>query len=107
MHLLAGGATQVSVAEKLGVSLRSVARWAKAMREREQAWRGKSIGRPALLDAEKRGRIREMLQRGAAAHGFPSEPWTQQRIVELIRREFDVEFRKEKVWGLVKLLGLM
>ncbi len=107
MHLLAQGATQSNVAVILGVSPRSVSRWAKAMREREQAWRCKPLGRPAQLDAEKKGRIREMLQRGATAHGFSSEPWTQQRIVELIQREFGLEFRKEKVWGLVKLLGLM
>jgi transposase len=107
MQLLAQGATQASVACRLGVSPRSVSRWAKSMREREQAWRSKPLGRPALLDAEKKGRIREMLQRGATAYGFSSEPWTQQRIVELIQREFGLEFRKEKVWGLVKMLGLM
>lgn len=107
MQLLTQGVAQADVARQLRVSQKTVSRWAKAACEGEQAWRCKRIGRPPLLDAEKMARIRTMLQVAATAHGFPSPAWTQQRIVELIRREFNVDYRKERVWSLVRTLGLM
>jgi transposase len=92
--LLEAGKSPTEVAEFLGVGRNTVYRWRR--RYRQEGQRGiaaRSIpGRPPRLRAEQRDILGRCLEQGARAHGFTTDHWTQQRVVTLIRRLFDISF---------------
>jgi transposase len=92
--LLNAGKSPSEVAEFLGVGRNTVYRWRR--RYRQEGQRGivaRSIsGRPPRLSAEQRDILAQCLEQGARAHGFATNHWTQQRVVTLIRRLFDISF---------------
>lgn len=46
-----------------------------------------------------------MLLAGATAHGFATELWTLKRVVELIRRRFDVQYDPSQVSRILHAMG--
>ena len=60
----------------------------------------------ARLSEDERAKLRELLARGAPAHGFRGEVWTCARVAEVIRKEFGVSYHPTHVGRLLRALGL-
>lgn len=98
------GWSQKDVAAFLGVSEVSVNSWVRAYRRGgAEALRGTPHAgrRPRLGDADLR-RLRELLLRGATAHGWANDLWTRGRVREVIRRHFGVEYNPGYVAQLLR-----
>ena len=98
------GWTQKDVAAVLGVSEVSVSSWMRAYRQGgAEALRGTPHpGRQPLLGAADLRRLRELLLRGATAHGWANDLWTRGRVREVIRRHFGAEYNPGYVAELLR-----
>ena len=105
--MLEEGLRPSQVADRLGVSARSVLRWQRAYRAEGSAGLAAAPvpGRPRKLDPEHFPRLWEILLEGALAHGFPNDLWTLERIARVIRREFGVRYHPSHVWKLLRASG--
>src|SRR5215218_7777957 len=63
-------------------------------------------GAKARHSEDERAKLRELLARGAPAHGFRGEVCTCARVAEVIRKEFGVSYHPAHVSRLVRALGL-
>jgi transposase len=83
-----------AIAEALGVSHSAVSQWlARARSEGETSLHArKPPGRPSRLTPEQHARVPELLARGAEAWGFRGDRWTRERVGEVLRREFGVNY---------------
>jgi transposase len=91
-ELFQQGWPQRQIAQALGVSEGAVSQW---LTEARHAGTTALHSRPhpgpqPRLSPEQQARVRALLRQGAVALGFHGERWTQQRVRELIRREFGV-----------------
>jgi transposase len=60
---------------------------------------------PKLTAAQKRDLL-ERLKKGPRASGFSTDLWTLQRVAEVIRKEYGVEYTLSGVWRVLRALGL-
>jgi transposase len=102
--MLEEGLTPSKVADRLGVSVRSVRRWREAREEGgDGALSAKPVpGRPKKLGETECERLWSILLDGALAYGFPNELWTLRRIAGVIRREFAVHYHPSHVWKILR-----
>jgi putative transposase len=95
------------VAERLGVDRRSVRRWKRAYRG--QGRRGlrarPAPGRPSKLTARQRRQLARLVVAGPEAAGYRTSLWTCRRIVDLIRRHFNVVYHRDHVGRLLRACG--
>ena len=105
--LEAGEMTQVEIARHLGVTEAAVSKWKKQLVEDgPQALQAqKATGRPPKLDDVAKAELVKKLEEGAKAAGFPTEQWTQARVKQLIKREFDVVYHQNYISRLLDDLG--
>ena len=66
---------------------------------------GASPGRPPKLRPAQRRRLLKLLLKGPLAHGYRANLWTTARIVEVIEREFGVNYHRDHVGRLMHSLG--
>ena len=105
--LKAGKLSKAEIARELGVTRGSVTAWAKAIeaggirRLRQQ----KSTGRKSKLSAEQEKKLKRLLDRGALAAGFATDRWTQVRVSELIKKEFDIRYHPNSLRRVLDRLG--
>jgi putative transposase len=104
--LKAGRLSQAAIARQLGVSRTAVTKWKKQLTE--SGLRGlkarRPRGRSRKLSANQCQRLVSMLKRGARAHGFATDRWTQRRMQQVIAREFGVTYHPKYVGRLMKAL---
>jgi len=99
---VAAGPARSTVAEVMGVQLKTVARWVRLSRQpggldaRPQP--GPATG---LTDADLR-RLEALLAEGAKARGWHNQLWTAARVTRLIEREFGVRYHPEHVRKVLK-----
>lgn len=107
VSLLQDGYTLAAVARKVRVDIRSVVRWKQAFRTAgTQGLQGRSVpGRPSRLSEEGRARLTQILLAGAQTAGYPTDLWTCQRVMEVIRREFAVQYHVCHVSRILHALG--
>lgn len=108
-RLLYRGIRQAEVARRLKVSRESVRRWAdqiakhgstKALKKAGRA------GRKARLGTAELTKLEAILKAGPEKRGFPNGLWTLDRIGQVIREEFEVEYHCGHVWWILhKKLG--
>lgn len=105
--LEAGEMLQAEIARDLGVTEAAVSKWKKQLvEEGPQALRArKATGRPPKLDDVAKAKLVKKLEEGAMAAGFPTEQWTQARVKQLIKREFDVVYHQNYISRLLDDLG--
>jgi len=108
LELKERGWKQTEIADALGITEGAVSQWMKRAREEgvEGLRHKPPPGATARLSEQERARLRELLARGAEAHGFRGEAWTCERVAEVIRREFEVSYHPAHVSRLVRALGL-
>jgi transposase len=99
---LAAGATPSEVARDYGVSRQAVHEWRKAAADPARGLAPRPQGRQCKLDADQLKRLRLMLLEGAAAHGFATDLWTIERVRQLVRKEFGVEYGERSVWFVLR-----
>ena len=97
------GESPTVIARILGVRRTSLYRWKKMA----QAAPGGLAARPhpgprPRLTAEQLQQLEALLPQGATAHGWPNAPWTAQRVAEMIRRHFGVEYHTEHVRKVIR-----
>lgn len=104
LALLAAGKRTVEVAERLGVTDRTVRRWRQeAKRPKRRAKR--APGRPSRLSAAQLRRLERELKRGAYAHGYAEDYWTLDRVAQVIWQVFGVRYHPSSVWHILRRLG--
>ena len=102
VQAVADGQPRNTVAQVLGVHVKTVSRWVRAARKPGGLAAKVSPGpTPGLTDADLK-RLAELLLRGAKAHGWPNELWTAARVARLIGREFHIEYHPEHVREILK-----
>src|SRR6266852_3098750 len=91
------------VAERLGVDRRSVRRWKRAYRRQGRAGlRARpATGRPSKLTAAQRRQLARLVVAGPEAAGYSTSLWTCRRIVEVIRRRFNIVYHADHVGRLL------
>jgi len=96
-----------AVAERLGVDRRSVRRWKRAYRRRGRTGlRARPTpGRPPKLSATQRRRLTRLVVAGPEAAGYGTSLWTCRRIVDVIRRHFNVVYHPGHVGRLLRACG--
>jgi len=105
--LLDQGWSQIEVAEKLGVSSTAVWKWAQALGQAgADGLKAKPhSGRTPKLTDRQLERLDRLLRRGPTKLGYTTELWTLRRVVEMIRKHFDVQYDPSGVWHILKRLG--
>jgi len=101
------GWKQRDIARALGVSKGAVSQWMKRAKQEgiEALKHSPAPGAKARLSEGERAKLRDLLARGAPAHGFRGEVWTCARVAEVIRKEFGVSYHPAYVSRLVRALG--
>src|SRR5262247_2505385 len=96
-----------AVAERLGVDRRSVRRWKRAYRRRGRTGlRARPTpGRPPKLSATQRRRLTRLVVAGPEAAGYGTSLGTCRRIVDVIRRHFNVVYHPDHVGRLLRACG--
>jgi transposase len=104
LRLLGAGKSTTEIAERLGVTARSVRRW----RQEVQCPKPKAQrppGRPSRLSAKHLQRLEKELKRGAYAHGYAEDYWTLDRVAHLIWQRFAVRYHPSAVWHILRRMG--
>src|SRR5215213_627196 len=99
---VANGQPRKTVAEVLGVHIKTVSRWVRAARTPGGLDAKPQPGpTPGLTDADLR-RLERLLTKGAKAHGWHNQLWTAARVARLIEREFRITYHPEHVRKVLK-----
>ena len=105
--LQSGQWTQAAIARELGVSEAAVSKWKTKLETKgRHALDALPVpGRPAKLTDRQQRQLVRILKRGAGKAGFETERWTQQRIQQVIQREFGVQYHQNYISRLMQQLG--
>jgi len=97
--LLSQGLSQAEVARCLNVSRESVRRWSNQIAQHgaEGLKRAGLAGRRPRLSVEELVKLGRILRAGAKKAGFPTGSWTLDRIAQVIREQFRVEYHSRHV----------
>lgn len=98
--LLRQGKAVETVAERVGVTTRSIYRWNQE-RQRAKKKKHQSPGKPTYLSREQIRRLEQELLRGAYAHGYSEDYWTLDRIGRVIWDLFKTRYTLSGVWRLL------
>ena len=105
--LLKEGCSPQEVVKRLGVSLRSVFRWRKAVEE--HGTRALAAvphpGRASFLSDDQKEDLVERLVEGAQSQGFDTDLWTCPRVKVLIERLYGISYHVDHVSRLLRSLG--
>jgi transposase len=105
--LRAQGLSAAQVAAALDRSPRTVHRWLAEARQHgieALAARPHAGAKPKLSRQQREG-LRKQLLKGATAHGFDTDLWTADRVRQVIRQRYGVEYHVNYVPELLKHLG--
>lgn len=105
--LLDQGWAPQEVADRLGVSRRSVDRWRQAVREDgpEALAAVPHPGRASFLSRRQQDDLVERLIAGALSQGFDTDLWTCPRVKALIERKYGVAYHVDHLPRLLRALG--
>jgi transposase len=96
VELLNRGESPTVVARILGVRRTSLYRWKKMAQAAPEGLAARPHPGPRpRLTTEQLQQLETLLRQGATAHGWPNALWTAQRVTEMIRRHFGVEYHVE------------
>jgi transposase len=99
-----GQFTAAQIAEQIGISRRRLFDWMNALKTHGLEGllqRQHGGGRPRRLSSVQITELKELLLRGATAHGWENNLWTTVRVREVIKRHFGVEFSRSYVWHIL------
>src|SRR3989338_8616677 len=98
IHLLEAGQHLSAVARQLQCAKSSVSRWLVAYKRKgDQGLRPVPIpGRPCRLSPDQKRTLASTLLKGAPAQGYRTDLWTLERIAQLIRKKFRVQYHRSE-----------
>ena len=101
------GWKQKDIAVALGVTKGSISQWVKRAKAGGVASlrHRKPPGARPRLTPEQRAQLPGLLAQGAEAFGFRGDIWTQPRVTEVIRRQFQVSYHSSQVGRILKGCG--
>lgn len=67
--------------------------------------KGKAPGKAPKLTMDQFENLKTYLLEGALAHGFPTDNWSRERIVQLIKAKFGVSFHVSHASKLTRKIG--
>jgi transposase len=98
VELLSQGESPTFVARILGVDRSSLYRWRQRAADGPAALAAQPHPhRPPRLSTGQLGVLESLLTQGAAAHGWPNQLWTTDRVGELIFRHFNIRYHHDHV----------
>lgn len=102
--LLNRGLCQAEVARRVKVSRESVRRWSNQIQEhgKKALKKADRTGRKPRLGPTELDQLENILRAGPEKAGFRSGLWTLDRIAQLIRQQFEVDFHPAHVWWLLQ-----
>jgi transposase len=102
-----GNLNQADVARRIKVCRQTVSRWAEEFQRggKGALRRAARAGRRPELGKSDRVRLEKLLLKGPEALGYETPLWTCDRVADLIRREFDVQYHRGHVWKILSDLG--
>lgn len=106
-RLLQQGKGIREVARLLGVTPTSVVRWKEALEEGglEAPQAKPHPGRPSALSAEQKAALEAVLRQGPLAAGFATDLWTLDRVAQVIKVHFAIEYHPGHIWEILRGLG--
>lgn len=106
--LLNRGVRQADVARQVKVSRESVRRWSNQIAKQGATGLKKAdrAGRRPRLSAAELEKLEALLREGPEKAGFPNGLWTLDRIAQVIRRDFKVNYHSGHVWWILREVGL-
>src|SRR3954447_19175468 len=97
VQAVADGQPRKTVAQVLGVHIKTIARWVRAARTPGGLNAKPQPGpTPGLTDTDLR-KLESLLPRGAKAHGRHNQLWPPSGVARLIEREFRITYHPEPV----------
>jgi transposase len=102
VQAVANGQPRRTVAEVLGIHVKTVSRWVRAARQPGGLDAQPHPGPTPGLDDSDLARLETLLLQGAKAHGWHNELWTAARVARLIEREFGLDYHPEHVRKILK-----
>lgn len=103
--MLAQGKKPKEVAERLGITRRSVNRWDYESRHPKKKKATRPPGRPRKLSEKQVKRLEQALDKGAYAFGYAGNYWTLDRIAQVIWQLFEVRYETSAVWHVMQRMG--
>jgi transposase len=102
--LLHRGVRQADVARQVKVSRESVRRWSNQIAKQGATGLKKAerAGRRPRLSAAELEKLEALLREGPEKAGFPNGLWTLDRIAQVIRRDFKVNYHSGHVWWILR-----
>lgn len=107
IELLEKGMTQAEVARAVGVADASVTRWKQAVEAKGADALAPKFhpGKLSRLTPAQQQKLIRLLLQGPTKHGFPTELWTLSRVVQVIEKNFGVQYHPSAVWHILRGLG--
>ena len=107
LELIDKGHSINEVGRMLGCSPSSVMRWRNARDIGGADWNKVrfSPGRPPKLGSSDRLNLIRMLRKGAKANGYATDQWSTDRVAELIRHKFNIDYHRDHIGRLMHKLG--
>src|SRR3974390_2826612 len=100
--LLEQGESPTVVARILGVARTTLYRWLEQRRSGPDGLAAKPILRQPRLTDKQLPQLEALPQQGPPAHGCPNQLWTADRVAELLRRHFGIDYHPEHVRKILK-----
>lgn len=101
------GKTQAEVAERFRVSRAAACKWYAAW-DAEGMEGLDSKGPPGFasaLDGMQKQRFKKAILKGPMPNGYPTNLWTLNRLVEVLKKTTKVAFGPTRTWAVVRELG--
>lgn len=96
IELLQQGEKPKMICRFFKVTPKTVSVWKKLARNGLENLLAKKIpGRKPRLSVEQLSELKEMLLKGAMAHGWPNDLWTANRVKALVLKELKISFHPE------------
>lgn len=102
-----GKASLSTIARWLGASKSSVSRWYGAYQKRgPDGLVSKAVpGRPPKLFPKQKEKLAKSLLAGPMSYGYRTDLWTLERVAQVIRKEFGIQYHPNHVWRLLVGMG--
>jgi transposase len=96
------------IAQDVGVHVQTVRQWRRIWHKTgaEGLLHKPHPGRPALLGADQKQELLQLLQHEPTAHGFSRHFWTTAMIAELIKQKFGIDYHHDWVGEMLHALGM-
>lgn len=64
-------------------------------------------GRKSQLTSEQLNRIKDLLEKESPLnHGYNTNTWTGPILIEWVKKEYDITYKKAQIYNIMKLIGL-